>query len=335
MDINKTELGNRIKAIRKSRNMTLEEFGREIGAGKSNVSKWEKSYVSPNEDRLKKIAHLGKMSVNELLYGDTLSFVCIKIAEYLPKKYAYLDKVFEFENYFSIAFRIDEEKLSLDDSKSITELLESYAAEMEEELISEARQYLSPIIKNLSMVEDIYRFDRTGKYHQSYSNEKKFITHLKKIGSFGAKPAELVQSLFLLEDIFKELQTYIRTPFQMIEKPTISLSMPVFLDNINLCEVPMEDKFVSSVMLKSTQPDNYSETVSIYDEMQDAVYVLPKISYSEKIDFLLSNEKTCFVVVDYQYYCGKLIDETHLSVDGAVIDISNNRFISRLLSVLY
>lgn len=335
MDINKTELGTRIKAIRKSRNMTLEEFGREIGAGKSNVSKWEKSYVSPTEDRLKKIAHLGNMSVNELLYGDTLSFVCTKIAEYLPKKYAYMDKVFEFENYFSIAFRIDEEKLSLDDSKSITELLESYAAEMEEELSSQARQYLSPIIKNLSIVEDIYRFDRTGKYHQSYSNEKKFITHLKKIGSFGATPAELVQSLFLLEDIFQELQTYIRTPFQMIEKPTISLSLPVFLDNINLYEVPMEDKFVSSVMLKSTQPDNYSETVSIYDEMQDAVYVVPKISYPEKIDFLLSNDKTCFVVVDYQYFCGKLLDETHLSVDGVVIDISNNRFISRLLSVLY
>lgn len=97
----------------------------------------------------------------------------------------------------------------------------------------------------------------------------------------------------------------------------------------------MEEKFVSSVMLKSSPADNYSDTVSIYDETQGTVYVVPKISHPEKIDILIEENKACFVIVGYQYYCGKLLDEKHLSVDGAIIDISNNRFISRLLAVLY
>ena len=85
-DIDKKAVGRRIFEIRQSMNLTLEEFGKIIGASKSSISEWEngknlppaKSIVSrwekgtmlPNKSRLFKIAALGNMTVNELLYGN-------------------------------------------------------------------------------------------------------------------------------------------------------------------------------------------------------------------------------------------------------------------------
>ena len=86
MKIDKKAVGRRIFSIRQNMNLTLKDFGKIIGASKSSISEWEngknlppaKSIVSrwekgvmlPNKSRLEKIAYLGDMSVNELLYGD-------------------------------------------------------------------------------------------------------------------------------------------------------------------------------------------------------------------------------------------------------------------------
>lgn len=85
-DVDKKAVGRRIFEIRQNMNLTLEEFGKIIGASKSSISEWEngknlppaKSIVSrwekgtmlPNKSRLFKIAALGNMTVNELLYGN-------------------------------------------------------------------------------------------------------------------------------------------------------------------------------------------------------------------------------------------------------------------------
>ena len=86
-DIDKKEVGRRIFSIRQNMNLTLEEFGKIIGASKSSISewengknlppaksivfRWEKGAMLPNKSRLARIAELGNMSVNELLYGNT------------------------------------------------------------------------------------------------------------------------------------------------------------------------------------------------------------------------------------------------------------------------
>lgn len=68
-DINKIEVGQRIKNIRLSKGMTLEEFGKIFNATKGNVLKWEKGQSLPNPERLKTIAKIADISVNSLLYG--------------------------------------------------------------------------------------------------------------------------------------------------------------------------------------------------------------------------------------------------------------------------
>ena len=71
MIIDKNAVGDRIKSIRKQKGLTMKEFGKLVdNAAQSLVSRWENGLTSPNSKRLKIIAALGSISVNELLYGD-------------------------------------------------------------------------------------------------------------------------------------------------------------------------------------------------------------------------------------------------------------------------
>ena len=67
--INKIAVGARIREIRLARGMTLEEFGKLFSASKSIASRWEKGKSIPNNIRIKAIADMANISVQELLYG--------------------------------------------------------------------------------------------------------------------------------------------------------------------------------------------------------------------------------------------------------------------------
>ncbi|MCD8887932.1 helix-turn-helix domain-containing protein [Staphylococcus arlettae] len=67
MEINKEIVATNIQQIRKSKGLTMEQFGRNFGAHKSLVSKWEKAMSSPSRNRLKEIAEFGGMSLPEIL----------------------------------------------------------------------------------------------------------------------------------------------------------------------------------------------------------------------------------------------------------------------------
>lgn len=69
-NINKKQVGRRIMAIRKRNFLTLIELAEKVGASKSSVSDWEKGFRLPPETALTKIATIGNMSVDKLLYGD-------------------------------------------------------------------------------------------------------------------------------------------------------------------------------------------------------------------------------------------------------------------------
>jgi transcriptional regulator with XRE-family HTH domain len=69
MEVNLKDVGNRIKNIRISRGDSMESFGKKLDTSKAAVNNWEKGVNLPNNSRVKKIAELGNISVNELLFG--------------------------------------------------------------------------------------------------------------------------------------------------------------------------------------------------------------------------------------------------------------------------
>ena len=91
-------VGNKIRSIRMNLGMTQEEFGNLFNATRSNVSKWERGSSLPNKTRLKAIADIGDVSVDELLYSDTDFRKLQKIKEKIIKAYKLEDinEVFEY-----------------------------------------------------------------------------------------------------------------------------------------------------------------------------------------------------------------------------------------------
>lgn len=76
MEINNKEVGVKIKSIRQELGKTTKEFGSLIdGASDSLVSRWERGVNLPNSKRLKLIADIGNISVNELLYGSIENYI--------------------------------------------------------------------------------------------------------------------------------------------------------------------------------------------------------------------------------------------------------------------
>lgn len=69
-NINKKQVGRRIMTIRKRNYLTLIEFAEKVGASKSSVSDWEQGFRLPPEATLTKIAVMGNISVDKLLYGN-------------------------------------------------------------------------------------------------------------------------------------------------------------------------------------------------------------------------------------------------------------------------
>ena len=65
-------IGYKIKGIREENELSMEKFGElfDPPASKGVVSNWENDYNYPNKQRVERIAELGNMTVNELLYGE-------------------------------------------------------------------------------------------------------------------------------------------------------------------------------------------------------------------------------------------------------------------------
>lgn len=72
VSIDKYEVGKRIKTLRLSKGMTLEQFGElfDPQASKSIVSRWESGKSMPSNERLRIISDELDISMRYLLYGE-------------------------------------------------------------------------------------------------------------------------------------------------------------------------------------------------------------------------------------------------------------------------
>lgn len=69
MTIEKQTIGDRIRAIREEKRLTLAALGALLGLGKSAVSQYEHNVTSPSPETLAKIAEIGERSIDWLVTG--------------------------------------------------------------------------------------------------------------------------------------------------------------------------------------------------------------------------------------------------------------------------
>lgn len=71
MEINKKEVGQRIRNLRNSMDLSMDKFGKLIGdLPRSTVNNWERGINLPKQDTLNRIAEVGNTTNEYLLYGD-------------------------------------------------------------------------------------------------------------------------------------------------------------------------------------------------------------------------------------------------------------------------
>lgn len=71
MEINKKEVGKRIRELRISMDLSMEKFGKLIGdLPRSTVNNWERGINLPKQETLNRIAEVGNTTNEYLLYGD-------------------------------------------------------------------------------------------------------------------------------------------------------------------------------------------------------------------------------------------------------------------------
>lgn len=80
--IDKKAVGARIRAIRENVGMTMVEFGEWLETTQSAVSNWERGENLPNKYRIKRIATIGKISVQDLLNGVKRYMYVITYSKY-------------------------------------------------------------------------------------------------------------------------------------------------------------------------------------------------------------------------------------------------------------
>ena len=114
MEQNK-RLGERIKKIRKKLGMSQLEFSKAIGATKSAVSNWENGYNAPNNERLKAIAEMGGVSVEDMLISEEeLTDLTIQTI-YMACEVIFIKEINEFQQREIDIYRSHTPSISADD----------------------------------------------------------------------------------------------------------------------------------------------------------------------------------------------------------------------------
>ncbi|TYV82340.1 helix-turn-helix transcriptional regulator [Listeria monocytogenes] len=119
MKPNAAEVGKMIRQIRTDLGCSMAQFGELISdSPKTTVNNWERGINLPKDDKLKKIALLGKISIEELLYGSPEEFITKIGIEHFR---------FQFNLLFVqqvIAF-LEQRKINLYDEMTVIEMIQS------------------------------------------------------------------------------------------------------------------------------------------------------------------------------------------------------------------
>ncbi|OLQ23992.1 transcriptional regulator [Listeria seeligeri] len=112
------EVGRRIKEIRTNLGYSMSQFGELISnSPKTTVNNWERGINLPKEDKLKKIALLGKTTTNELLYGSPEEFITKIVVDHFRLQ---LNPLFIQQ----IILFLNQQKIDLYDEMTIIEFIQ-------------------------------------------------------------------------------------------------------------------------------------------------------------------------------------------------------------------
>lgn len=144
MKVNPQEVGQRIKSIRQNQGLSMSEFAAKIDskARSGTVSNWETGKNLPNNTRLKKIASIGGVTINFLLYGDS------------DKTFSDIDGQYEPLKQLLYFFGLTKDAPQKSIDNKITQFLSGFFESEEGEHVDSPQIVYVPSKKTLSSTQD-------------------------------------------------------------------------------------------------------------------------------------------------------------------------------------
>lgn len=270
MEVNNIEVGNRIKSIRLDQGATMEEFGKAFNTSKGTVNNWEKGRNLPNKENLLKIAKLGNLSVEQLLYGSSARsrYNWDYILDYMEKTREELDEeAFEntkqaIDSAFFIRLDLNDiinlynynlrNPIPVKDLNGMKKFYESQANFLEEYISS-----LDYTENNMDMIMDL---EIEANFNRRYIDR---IDRYQKTGIWA-------------EDYLKELEKFKQSQenWTIATKKGKSIPLPLIKTNIiNLIEP--DGAGVSSLHTIEDAPDKMITTSLYHSWFENAIHSIP------------------------------------------------------------
>lgn len=213
-DINKKDVGNRIKIFRKELGLSMKEFGSRLDskASDSIVSRWERGISLPSNDRLKNIANLANISVEELLYGDERNYINPLITNIAANKYDITigndsDMVNHIFNRLN-SYSYDSTEASLySENKDIFDSILLYPFDMDSNgLIRTATLDLSRSINKIKELTENRKDDLSKKEYKDLTHTKDIITEILQQAYYDIDGMDVDSHFSSVNKYEKELQ---------------------------------------------------------------------------------------------------------------------------------
>lgn len=228
-DIN---IGLRIKEIRSELKWNQKRFANKIGATVSALSNWENGRNKPNTVMLSKIAGLGGITVEELLYGDLKIIINKKISEAIDSsKYKYnedelnkinnnRDKIIDINrSLFEFIVLSEDEENTLDIINSSLRSFLFDSRDINEKLLSETSYHI-----------DKLKFDIMGMGISGFKDDKNKLIPSYFRGVYEYDTIEVFHD-GLNEIIYNEIRTILSESYKNIDS-LYKLHYPErFIDN--------------------------------------------------------------------------------------------------------
>ena len=329
--VDKKKVGNRILQIRNNLNCTLEEFGnmKEIQAERSNVSKWERGASLPNRIRLEKIARIGNITFNQLVYGSVDEFLENNIEELIKEsdypieltdneirekiKKELIDYVSLRLNEYS-SYHQDENLIENIDTlcSNTSSFISGYIyndIDRMLEVFSEYNVETTEILEKFPTREEIERFTISRKTLDKLSNTDSLTSYLSFINEDG-----IVEDYLMLKYLSNLVIEKVKSNgFYLEDRATLYITLSTILENnvdLHTDEfIGFDFIFKKNTFLQNKYGiDDYNIVVGLKIEKENSLYYLANYPHIE--DVPLNTEAQYFILNhDNSYFISKITEK--------------------------
>lgn len=334
------KVGNRIREIRKNLGLSMNDLAKRIDdkARSGTVSNWETGKNLPNNNRLKRIAEIGGISNDYLLYGSPAEFLYSNYEKFVPADKSYIGSIALGIHVQSMLNEIVEKNISLGDFETIEEIVVSRIPEIESIFLKTFNKYLETALTNTEFSDDtlnyLKKINDPESFFTTFANSKSLLEFFKHLKETDIK--EKANNHRYLEGYVDALQFIVEKGF-LTDFFAPVLSWDDFLGFVEgSFDIEKTSNIESIVYRLSVNLPAFEKGLIVpSNEENNKLLFIPLYDNNTSIKNYIN--KKCLVLISGESVIGILNSTTEIIEENSCnkIDISGYNFISPILVEFY